>query len=796
MLLNYLKIAFRNIIRNKTFSLINILGLTFGLISFLGISLYVIDEFSYDRFHENSDRIYRAVITAEFDGQTVKWGAVPNKLAPAAAKEIPEIEKATRVFPHNFGDIGFISTETDKFSETKLFYADPEIFDVLTIPMLQGTPEKALDRPGTMIISESSAKRYFGDENPIGKTLVVDNSKSYEITGIYEDFPPNSFLQCRLIASFSSIGFGKPEGQNWGNASFDTFFLLNKGVKAETVDQKIAGLLEREIPQDERWFKITLQPLLDIRLHSGDLTTSIDRREYGDYKQVQVLIALALVILIIAAVNYMNLTTAQAQRRNKEVGISKTLGATFFELNSKFYFEASIFVFLSLIISVILFYSGLPFFNYISGKTILPTFISQSWFWLAFVGLWILLTLISGFYPAFYLSSFSPKSALLNNSNSGGQSSIRKGLVVLQFSISIILIICATMFYKQISFMRDKKLGYQPDQVVAVMISAAKDPQQVSSLKTEFESLAEVKEVAYSQAYPGISTSGYTVAHEGSEQGASIATTRASHEILDVLGIKLLAGKTLPANKDPKDTTVQVVINKSTADYLGWSPDEAIGRRVRIFWNQPTEIVGVTEDFHFTSLHQPIGNYCFNNSKDNRHIYLLVKVQAGNLSSTIDKLESTFKKVIPAAFEYNFLDQQMAKLYQAEERLSNVVLFFSGLAIFIACLGLYALASFTAEQRIKEIGIRKVLGASVFQLVAMLSREFITLVIIAFAIGIPVGYYLMSNWLEGFAYRTNLDVIVFIISGALALIIAWITVSFESFKAAKRNPVESLRSNS
>jgi putative ABC transport system permease protein len=793
MLTNYLKIAFRNILRNKTFSLINISGLTFGLISFLGISLYVIDEFSYDRFHKNSDRIYRAVISAEFDGQVNQWGSVPNKLGPSAAKEIPEIEKATRVFHHNFGDIGFVSTETDQFSETRLFYADPEIFDVFTIPFIQGTADKALDRPGTIIMSETSAKRYFGDANPVGKSLLVDNSRSYEVTGIYKDFPPNSFLQCQLIASFASIGFGKPENQNWGNASFDTFFLLNKDVKPQSVDKKIAELLEREIPQDDRWFKITIQSLLDIRLHSGDLTSSIDRREYGDYKQMKILIALALVILIIAAVNYMNLTTAQAQRRNKEVGISKTLGATFFELNSKVYFEASIFVFIALAFSVVLFIAALPLFNSISGKTILPEFISQSWFWISFAGLWILLTLISGFYPAFYLSSFSPKSALLNTSHAGGQASVRKGLVILQFSISIILIICASMFYKQMSFMRDKKLGYQPDQVVAVMISAAKDRQQVTSLKTEFESLAEVKNVAHSQSYPGISTSGYTVAHEGSQQGASIATTRASHEILDVLGIELLAGKTLPENKDTKDTTVQVIINKSTADYLGYSPADAIGRRVRIFWGQPTEIIGVTEDFHFTSLHQPIGNYCFNNSKDNRFIYLLVKIQAGNLTGTINKLESTFKKIIPAAFEYSFLDQQMAKLYKAEERLSNVVLFFSGLAIFIACLGLYALASFTAEQRIKEIGIRKVMGASIFQLVAMLSKEFITLVIVAFMIGIPIGYYMMSNWLEGFAYRTNLDVIVFIISGALALFIAWVTVSFESFKAAKRNPAESLR---
>jgi len=793
MIINYLKIALRNFQRNKVFSLINILGLTFGLIAVLGISLYVVDEFSYDRFHEKRHRIYRAIINAEFDGQSVSWGAVPNKLGPAAAGVIPEVEEATRIFHHSFGDIAFISTDKDQFSETKLFYADPQIFNVFTIPLIRGTEDQVLQRPETVILSETSARRYFGEENPIGKTLLVDNVRRYEVTGVFKDFPPNSFLKCELIASFASIGFGKPENQNWGNASFDTFFLLNEGAQPQTVDKKMAELLEREIPQEDRWFTISLQPLLDIRLHSAALTSSIDRREYGDYAQVKILIALALVILIIAAANYMNLTTAQAQRRNKEVGVSKTLGATFADLNAKFYFEASVFVLISMAISVVVFLAALPLFNDISGKAISASFISQSWFWLSFTGLWVLLTLIAGCYPAFYLSSFSPKSALLNTSHAGGQSSIRKGLVVMQFSISIMLMICAAMFYKQVTFMRDKKLGFQPDQVIAVMVSAAKDKQQVSSLKTELESLSEVKSVAHSQAYPGISTSGYTVTPIGSENGASIAATKASHEILDVLGIKLLAGKTLPENKDPRDTTVQVVVNKSTADYLGFTPEEAIGRKVNIFWNQPTEIVGVTEDFHYASMHQSIGNYCFNNSRDNKYIYLLVKVQSNNLSATIDKLESTFKKIIPATFEYTFIDQQLAKLYQAEERLTSVVLFFSGLAIFIASMGLYALAAFTAEQRIKELGIRKVMGASVFQLVVMLSREFITLVIIAFVIGIPLGYYLMSNWMEGFAYKTNLDASIFVIAGALALLIAWITVSFESFKAARRNPVESLK---
>ncbi len=793
MLSNYVKIVFRSMMRNKGFSLINILGLSIGLVSFLAISLYVIDEFSYDRFHTNGNRIYRAIINANFDGQVAKWGAVPNKLAPAS-REIPEIEKVTRVFHHNFGDIGFVSTETEKFSETKLFYADPEIFDVFTIPLMKGTPDKVLDRPGTIVISESSAKRYFGDKDPIGKSLLVDNTLSLEVTGIFQDFPPNSFLQCQLIASFSSNVFGKEENQNWGNASFETYFLLNKSGSLELVQQKIDGLIERSIPAPERWFSITLQPLLDIRLHSQGFMSNIDRKEYGDYNQVKILIALAAIILLIAAINYMNLTTAQSQRRNKEVGISKTLGATFRELNTKFYFEASIFVMVSLLISVVVLTIALPLFNNISGKAISAGFINEAWFWISFVVLWVTLTLISGFYPAFYLSSFSPKSALLKTSQSGGQASIRKGLVVFQFAVSITLIICAVMFYKQINFLRTKKLGYQPEQVIAIMVSAAKDQQQVMSLKTELEAMPEVKSVARSQSYPGIGTSGYTITREGGpEQGTSIAATHATHEVLDVLGIKLLAGRTLPETKDPNDTTIQVVINKSTADYLQLSPEEAVGTRVKIFYQSAAEVVGVVEDFHFASFQQQIGPYCFNNSKDNRYVYLLVKVEATELKATVQKLERTFKKIIPAAFEFTFLDQQMAKLYQSEEKLSTIVLLFAGLAIFIACLGLYALASYTAAQRIKEIGIRKVLGASVFQLVGMLSKEFMTLVIIAFLIGIPAGYYLMSEWLEAFAYRTDLNVFVFVVAGAVALMIAWATVSFESFAAARKNPVESLK---
>jgi putative ABC transport system permease protein len=796
MFKNYIKIALRNLLRYKSFSVINIAGLTLGLVTFLAISLYIVDEFSFDRFHENKDRIYRAVISADFDGQVNKWGGAPNLLGPTAVKEIPEVEKATRYFHHNFGDLGFISTETEKFSESELFFADPELFSIFTIPLLKGNASKILDRAGTVVLSESAAKKYFGEADPIGKTVTVDNDLSLEVTGIYQDFPANSFLQAKLIASFSSNWFGKDENQNWGNASFDTFFLLHENATGKDVDKKIGAMLAKNIEKDSRWFTIGLQPLLDIRLSSGDLNTTFDRRPYGDINQVRILMALAILIILIAAVNYMNLSTAQSQRRNKEVGIAKTLGATYAQLNVRFYFETSLFVATSLLLSLTLFTFLLPFFNSLSGKTISLQFIEASWFWLAFGIVWLLLTVLAGFYPALYLSSFSPKAAMQITKTSGGQAAVRKGLVVFQFSVSIILIICSVGFYKQMSFIRDKKLGYEPEQVIAVMVSGAGDREQTLTVKNAFEELADVVSVARSQSFPGAGTSMRNIVREGSDgDGAPMLTTRASSEILKTLDIKLLAGQSLPESKDATDTTVQVVVNKSSVDYLGLSPEEAIGRRVDIQgFDGPIEIVGVTEDFHFTSLHQKISPFCFHNARTERLSYLLVKVNTTNLVETMERLENVFSKTIPTAFEYTFLDDKMNGLYRTEQNLARVVMLFAGLAIFVACLGLYALAAFTAEQKTKEIGIRKVMGASVSHLVNMLSKDFLLLVFIAFVIGIPASLLLMDQWLESFAYRTEIGIGVFVLAGVVSFVIAWLTVSIESFRAANSNPVKSLRS--
>ncbi|HWA35874.1 MAG TPA: FtsX-like permease family protein, partial [Cyclobacteriaceae bacterium] len=437
----------------------------------------------------------------------------------------------------------------------------------------------------------------------------------------------------------------------------------------------------------------------------------------------------------------------------------------------------------------------LPFFNVLTGKNFTFAFVSSPVFLLACVLGWAGLTVLAGLYPAQYLSSFSPKEILKGtHSGMGGNSSLRKGLVIVQFAASIILIISTLVLYRQLAFMREKKLGFEPEQVIAIGTRAATSRDQVNSLKAAIEALPFVKSAARSQAVPGEGGSGRTLPPlDNVGEAKNLTTVRATPEIVDVLGIKLLAGKSLP-EKNPGDTTVQVVLNKSAVDFLGLTPEDAINRKIEVYgFGERVEVTGVIEDFNFTSLREPIGAYAFHNAPTEGYSVLVVKLATDDPVQAIARIESEFKKIIPSAFEYTFLDQYMLTLYNSEEQLAQVILVFSGLAIFIACLGLYALAAYTTEQRTKEIGIRKVMGASIFQLSTMLSTDFIKLVLISFAVAVPVGYFAMNKWLEGFAYRVEISWAIFLIAGVISVLIAWFTVGFESLKAARSNPMKSLR---
>ncbi len=643
-------------------------------------------------------------------------------------------------------------------------------------------------------MSEAAAIKYFGTTDALGKGLKIDrDTLEFEVTGIMKNAPSNTRFQYPVIGTFAGSYFDEPNNQNWGNASFETYILLNENSSGPTVEKKIAETLERMLPKDNLWFSLELHPLKDIHLQYPDVE-EIFGAQKGDLSQLRILIGLGLIIILIAAFNYMNLSTAQSQRRFKEIGISKTLGATNSQLARKFYLETSFFVLFALLVSIVLVMAVLPFFSTLTGKAFGASFISSPSFILSCIAGWIVLTVMAGVYPAQYLSAFSPREVLKGTlSGLGGNSSLRKGLVVIQFAASIILIISTLILYQQLSFIREKKLGFEPEQVIAIGTRAAANRDQVNSLKAAVDGLPFVKGAARLQAVPGENGSGRSIPPlDGVGESKNLTTVRATPEIIDVLGIKLLAGKSLPQKVDG-DTTIQLVLNKSAVDFLGLSPEDAINRKIRIAGFNDVEVVGVMEDFNFTSLREPIGAYAFHNAPTESYSVLVVKLDASDSRESIARIEDEFKKIIPSAFEYTFIDQQLQTLYSSEEKLARVILIFSGLAIFIACLGLYALAAYTTEQRTKEIGVRKVMGASIFQLSTMLSIDFIKLVGISFVVAVPVGYFAMDKWLQGFAYRIEISWAIFVVAGLVSLMIAWFTVGFESLKAARSNPMKSLR---
>jgi putative ABC transport system permease protein len=795
MLGNNLKLAWRRLAKNRTVAMINLLGLAFGLAAAIAVLLYVEDELSYEAFHEKAERIVRVNIAGSFDGQAFKFGAAPNAMAPFIERQIAEVEKTARVFPHNFGETAFIRVGEDNFTEPHLYWADPSLFEVFTLRMRSGDPGTALSRVNTAILSASTARRFFGDADPVGKTIKVDNVHDLEITGVFDDFPSNTHYLLKIVGSFQTIGFGKPEQESWGNASFPTFLVLQSGTDAATLQGKINEILKKELPEDRQWFSVELKALRDIHLYSEDITHG-DKAAAGDRNQIRILTGLAVLLLLIACINYMNLATARSQQRAKEVGVSKTLGASTGRLALQFYTETALLTLAGIILSIGLLSAILPFFNTLTDKQLTLSFLGRPVFWLSIGTIWIVVTGLAGAYPAAFLSSFLPVQALRKDFRAiSGAGLFRKGLVVFQFCVSTGLIISTLVFYQQLNFIRNKKLGYNPEQVVAVRISGIKNRAQIESLEKEIRQLAAVAETSLSQTFPGEGGSGRNLQRpEASAEGAPLTTCRAHPEVFEALDIPLLAGKPMRM-KTEGDTITEVVLNRSAVEYLGWTPEEAIGQRIEASLGYSI-ISGVMEDFHFGSLHQPVGYFAFHNAPYEWLQYLLVRLETERLFDSMQQLQKTFARVAPeSAFDYVFLDDHLDTLYRAERRLAKVVLIFAGLAVFVACLGLFALAAFTAEQRTKEIGIRKILGASVQNLVGLMSKEFIILVLISIVLAVPLAWYGMSRWLENFAYRIDLQWWVFMLAAILAVAIAFLTVSATSVKAALANPVEALRND-
>ena len=794
MLKNYLKSSFRSLLKHPMFTALNICGLAIGLTVSLLLFLYVREELSFDRFHARSDRIHRVVLhmTSQETGPMPLANA-PIETGPAAREHIAAVEQYVRFLKHEFGKPAFVTAGNEQFVEEKLYWTDatlPAIFDVTVI---FGDLHAALSQPNALAISRSSALRYFGTENPVGRTLRVDHMQPLEIRAVYEDFPENSTLEANLLGSLTSVD-DSFKNYAWSNASFETWLLLGPGAQPKQVEQQLAALLDTNVPKADQYFTMSLQPLADAHLYSSDLRNNYSTR-LGDPKQVRLLSVLALAVLLIACFNYMNLATARSQLRFREVGISKTMGASRGQLALRFYVETAVLVGISFLLAFLLLQWSLSAFNSLADKHLKINTLLRPSTLSAIGAIAVAVTLIAGSYPAFFLSAFLPKNLLQTVFRKGSSAGLlRRTLVTAQFTASVVLIIGTVVLYRQMRFIQQKDLGFQPEQVLAVNITGADNEAQTSALLQKCSELSSVRAASLSQTYPGGKPSGRGLYRsENDENSMVLWTNHVAQGFEQVLGLQLIAGSPLPATH-PEDTVVHVLLNETAIAYLGLAPEAAIGRKVWCQLGPNAVITGVVKNFHAESLHHPIGGYAFHDRPSERLGFLMLKIQADNLPETMQQIASAFHATIPqSAFQYEFLDDHLDAMYRREQRTADVVFVFSLLSVFISCLGLFGLVTFAAEQRRKEIGIRRVLGARVASITSLLAGDFIRLVLLAVAVATPLSWWLLRNWLNNFAYRVELQMWMFAIAGLAAVAIAMLTVGLQGVRAALANPVESLK---
>jgi putative ABC transport system permease protein len=783
MLKNYLKITIRNIKRHKAFSFINISGLAISMTCSLFILLYVLYECSYDRYHEKSGKIYRVI--TKVNVSPPHWGnSTPELVVTKMKEEIPEIDKVTRFYIREEE----VNYEENHFVEKNFYYGDPQLFDIFSFPFILGDPITALKDPNSILITQETSKKYFGDENPIGKVLSVGKEdRLFTITGLLKDIPFNSSFRFDLLASVENLDRIWRRWRTWWGANIlKTFILLSDNTDPYEIEKKLPI---DPTPRNPASFH--LQALEDIHFNSKCEWGEFESR--GDIKYVYIFSAVALFILLIAAANYMNLTTAKYSLRIGEVGIRKVVGANRKQLICQFFSESLIYSFISLMLSVMLLYLMLPSLNALIDKKIDFSILNQGLWFLLIFGITGMIGLISGSYPAFFLSAFHPSKILKGNLNirSKGSRLFRNSLVTGQFIISIVLISGLIISFSQLKFMKNKDLGYNKKFTIKIALSDYKPKDGYETLKTELAKLPGVLSVSASSHAPNdIRWEGKPVWEGQSKEEESLRFRRMTvdPDFFNLYGIEFIKGKTPP----PDFKNVGYVLNETAAKIIGW--EESIGKRFGM-WKLNGNVIGVIKDFHFAHLDTKIGPVAIGiNDSKNWFFFLSVKIRSNNITGTLDEIKNTWKQFAPAApFVFSFIDDELDKLYRDDQRLILIFRNFTVIAIFITCLGLFGLSSFVAEQRTKEIGIRKVLGASFPGIFMLLSRGLLKWVLLANIIAWPAAYYFMNRWLQNFAYRIGLSVWIFILSGLAAFSIALLTVSYQSIKAATANPVESLR---
>lgn len=790
MFKNYLKVALRNLKKYKFYSFINIAGLAIGMACCILILLWVQDEISYDRFHEQGDNICRVIVENHSTDQPYDQWQTPGPLAPALKEEFPEIIKSTRY--HKNPNEVLVRYNDTKFMEPGLSLADPDLFEVFTFSFVKGNPKRAFPDHMSIVITEEIAEKYFGDEDPIGKTLNMSKESNFTVTGVIKKLPPNSHFQFDFLIPAEVIKeneLGKETLESWNIYFFETYILLHKGVPFQGINQKIYNYLEGRTVEALKMF-VHLQPLKSTHLYSSEIQPRMSIQ--GDIQYVYIFSIIALFILIIACINFMNLTTARHANRAQEVGLRKVVGANRTEVLKQFFGESILLSFISLVLAAALVELFLPAFKNLTGKHLTMFYAGNIKIIFAVIAIALFTGFLSGIYPAIFLSSFQPMTIFRGPYKlRGGSSLFRKILVVIQFSFSLLLIICTIVVSSQVGYMRNYELGFDKEHIVYIPIRGELGEKH-ESVKNELLENPEIINVTAASNIPlgGASRSGPTDRWKGKipDRSLSWRLISVSYDYAETLNLKTIQGKYF-SKEFPSDNS-KAVINETAAKAIG--TESPIGLQFT-FWGDEYTILGVVEDYHYFPLNYEIGPLILA-FKPDQYRYIFFKIRSENIPDTLAYVERICNKFEPYyPFEYHFLDESHDTLYKNERSLGNIFRYFALLAILISCLGLFGLASFVAEQRTKEIGIRKALGAPVSGIVLLLSKEFTKWVLLANIIAWPIAYYVMAKWLENFAYRMDIGLWIFVLSGALAFIIAIITVIFQAVKAALANPVDSLR---
>lgn len=801
LLNNYVKVSYRNFIRQKLYSVLNLSGLVTGLTCFLLIFFYIQDELSYDRFHSKSERIYRVLEHFESEGVGEHSASLPFPTGPALKNDFPQqIEHAVRLFNFQSPTLTLANVSADKaFTESQIFFADSNFLEVFDFTLLEGNRSLALDQPNSLLITQSMAKKYFGDEDPIGKVLRFQETQDLQVAGVLEDAPLNAHFQFDAIISFSSLkswyNGTLPNGWYWNPCW--TYILLDEHTDPVHFTALLPDFVSKYFPDFiKEDVEMELQPLEKIHLHSK---LDYEIAANNDVKTIYIFGAIALFVLIIAGINFVNLSTARATKRAKEVGIRKTLGSMRSQLITQFVFESILMTLLSVLVSCMIVGLLLPGFNNLVEKSIDFELLLQPQFIVGALILSLLLGVFAGFYPAFVLSSFRPVRVLKGGHIQNKGLSFRRVLVTAQFAISIFLIVGTIVAIDQFNLLQNKDVGFDQDHVIMVPVIRSPMGEHYETFKNEALQSPYVNSITGVEEIIGAKHQVGNYRFEGMDRSKPFPRFFVLHDFSQTMNIEMAAGRDY-SQEFVTDDTLALVVNEAMVKALGWeSAQEAINKRYFFRDEFKGKIVGVVKDYNFVSKHNPIGPIVLDLNTNPRAFnlfikYMAVKIDQGNVKQAIIDLKKAWASTLPdRPFDSFFLEDRLNQSYKAEQKLSKITVIFSLLAILVACLGLFGLATFSIERRTKEIGVRKILGISTEQIMVLLSKEFAYLILVAFAVSIPTSYILLENWLDGFAYRVSLNVWPFLLAGLITFLVAMLTILYHAYRASWISPVVALR---